>query len=503
MRTLLLAMAVLLGAAGPSPAADPPAPVAQDAVPRIAGAAPAAKRPNVVIVTLDTTRADHTSAYGYARPTTPRLAEMAKQGVRFAAAYAPMATTLPSHTTMFTGLLPRTHGTLKNGLQVDATLPLLSEVLDGAGYRTAAFLSSFAVSSKFGLQRGFDLYDDDFKDGQCKWEVTRWEGHKLEGDFCRRGDLTRARTERWLERNGYLPTAAPQDGSAAEAGAKPGKGAATTSAPSRQDEPFYVWIHFFDPHNPYDPPAEHAKLFPPQGNPPTELDRDIAKYDAEIHFADQEMGKLLDRLAAAKLLDDTLVIVAGDHGEGLMDHGWMLHGLQIYEEAVRVPFVVRWPGKVPAGKVIAEPVELADITPTVLELTGIAMPKAKHAPEGLGLAAAMAGNATLDAKRPVLVQRRFYASDSERGVAVKGSKHGLRLGDWKYIEAKEENSFELYDLKSDPGEKKNLATTRPAERDTLATRLETTLSSTAVAAPAPRAVSEDDARRLEALGYVQ
>jgi arylsulfatase A-like enzyme len=497
MRTLLLAMAVLLGAAGPSPAADPPAPAAQNA-PADANAAASVKRPNVLIVTLDTTRADHTSAYGYSRPTTPRLAEFAKQGVRFETAYAPMATTLPSHTTMFTGLLPRTHGTLKNGLPVDASLPLLSEILDGAGYRTAAFLSSFAVSSKFGLQRGFDLYDDDFRDGQCKWDVTRWEGHKLEGDFCRRGDLTRARAEAWLEQNGYLPASAAQDGSAAKASAS-----AASSAAQRPSEPFYVWIHFFDAHNPYDPPEEHAKLFPPLGNPPTELDREIAKYDAEIHFADQEMGKLFDRLAAAKLLDDTLVIVAGDHGEGLMDHGWMLHGLQIYEEAVRVPFVVRWPAKVPAGKVIAEPVELADMTPTVLELTGIAMPNAKHAPEGMSLAAAMAGKATLDAKRPVLVQRRFYASDSERGVKVKGSKHGLRLGDWKYIEAKEEDSFELYDLKSDPGEKTNLATARPGERDTMATRLATTLSSTAVAAPAPRTVSEEDARRLEALGYVQ
>lgn len=488
MRPLLLAMAVLLGAAGSAAAAEPApsAPAAAKAPAPVA--APAAKRPNVLIVTLDTTRADHTSAYGYERPTTPRLAEFAKQGVRFEAAYAPMATTLPSHTTMFTGLLPRTHGTLKNGLQVDSSLPLLSEILAKEGYRTGAFLSSFAVSSKFGLQRGFERYDDDFKDGQCKWDVARWEGHKIEGDFCRRGDLTRASAEAWLEKQGYLPPAS-------------GNARSTATTP---EEPFFLWIHFFDAHNPYDPPPEHAKLFPPKGNPPSELDQEIAKYDAEIHFADQEMGKLFDRLAAAKRLDDTIVIVAGDHGEGLMDHGWMLHGLQIYEEAVRVPFIVRWPAKLPAGKVIEEPVELADMTPTVLELTGIAMPKAKNAPEGISLAAAATGKAKLDAERAVLVQRRFYASDSERGVAVKGSKHGLRLGDWKYIEAKEEDSFELYDLKSDPGEKRNLADSAQKERTKLAGELATTLSSTtAAAAPAPRAVSEEDARRLEALGYVQ
>jgi len=497
MRILLLAMAVLLGAAGSTAAAEPapttggaPAPGAAPA----AGTATAAKRPNVLIVTLDTTRADHTSAYGYERPTTPRLAEFARQGVLFETAYAPMATTLPSHTTMFTGLLPRTHGTLKNGLVVDASLPLLGEILAKDGYRTSAFLSSFAVASKFGLDRGFELYDDDFKDGQCKWDVERWEGHKIEGDFCRRGDLTRAKAEAWLEKNGYLPATG-------SAGAGAGSTTAATAAP---EKPFFLWIHFFDAHNPYDPPPEHAKLFPPRGNPPTELDQDIAKYDAEIHFADQEMGKLFDRLAAAKHLDDTLVIVAGDHGEGLMDHGWMLHGLQIYEEAVRVPFVLRWPGKLPAGKVITEPVELADITPTVLELTGIAMPKAKHEPEGLSLADAMAGKAKLDAQRAVLVQRRFYASDAERGIRVKGSKHGLRRGDWKYIEAKEEDTYELYDLKNDPGEKRNLADSAKQERAALATELSTTLSSTAAASvPAPGRVSEEDARRLEALGYVQ
>lgn len=490
MRILLLAMAVLLGAAGSTAAAPASGAAATDGTAPATGtaaAAPVAKRPNVLIVTLDTTRADHTSAYGYERPTTPRLAEVARAGVRFEAAYAPMATTLPSHATMFTGLLPRTHGTLKNGLQVDASLPLLSEILAKDGYRTGAFLSSFAVASKFGLARGFDHYDDDFEDGQCKWDVERWEGHKIEGDFCRRGDLTRASAEAWLEKSGYFP-------------ASTGK----TTAAGAPEKPFFLWIHFFDAHNPYDPPPEHAKLFPPKGNPPSELDHDIAKYDAEIHFADQEMGKLFDRLAAAKLLDDTLVIVAGDHGEGLMDHGWMLHGLQIYEEAVRVPFVLRWPGKLPAGKVIAAPVELADITPTVLELAGLAMPKTKHAPEGLSLAAAMAGTASLDPQRAVLVQRRFYASDSERGVRVKGSKHGLRRGDWKYIEAKEEDTFELYDLKSDPGEKRNLADSEKQQRDALATELSTTLSSTAAAsAPAPGRVSEEDARRLEALGYVQ
>ena len=186
-----------------------------------------------------------------------------------------------------------------------------------------------------------------------------------------------------------------------------------------------------------------------------------------------------------------------------MDHGWMLHGLQIYEEAVHVPLVFRWPAKLPAGTTIAQPVELADLMPTVLELTGSALPQLKHPPEGVSLAAALTGKGTLDPQRAVLTQRRFYASDSERGVAVKGSKHGLRVGNWKYLEAKEEDSFELYDLASDPKEQHNLAKDKPEQRDALAKQLRTTLSGTSVAAPAPHGVSPEDARRLEALGYVQ
>jgi len=497
MRHLLFALAAVgfvVGQAAPGRTAGATTAVPGTAAPAAAPAAAApavpAKRPNVLVVTLDTTRADHTSAYGYARPTTPRLIELAQQGVRFEAAYAPMATTLPSHTSMFTGLLPRTHGALKNGLPVNPKLTLLAETLGGAGYRTAAFLSSFAVASRFGLQRGFSEYDDRFENGQCKWDVERWEGQKIDGDFCRRGDLTRAATVKWLEGAGYLPGAN-----------------GTAGAAKQPEQPFFVWIHFFDPHNPYDPVPEQAKLFPPLSANPSELERDIANYDAEIHFADQEMGKLLDALAKAGRLDDTLVIVAGDHGEGLMDHGWMLHGLQIYEEAVRVPFVFRWPAKLPQGTTIAEPVELIDITPTVLDLTGVPAPSTTPAVEGISLVRALTGNGKLDPQRPVLLQRRFYASKSEKGIAVKGSKHALRVGDWKYIEAKDEDSFELYDLKSDPHEKNNLAGAKPAERAAMADRLAKTVAGTgtgtAAAAPGTRTVSEEDQRKLEALGYVQ
>jgi N-acetylgalactosamine-6-sulfatase len=185
-----------------------------------------------------------------------------------------------------------------------------------------------------------------------------------------------------------------------------------------------------------------------------------------------------------------------------MDHGWMLHGLQIYEESVRIPFVLRWPAKLPRGKTIREPVELADMAPTILEVVGATMPPSDREPEGRSLLAAATGNETLDPQRRMLLQRRFYAQGNERGVPVKGDKHAVRVGRWKYIAAPEENTFELYDLTSDPREKTNLSTEKRAEREQLAATLDAWLRTPVTAAPPPR-VSEEDAKRLEALGYVQ
>ncbi len=176
------------------------------------GDPPAPARPDVLLITLDTLRADHTSAYGYARPTTPRLEEVARDGVRFAAAYAPMPTTLPSHASLMTGLLPRELALLKNGIAFTHPAPTLAETLSAAGWRTAAFVSSFVLDRSFGLARGFATYDDHFVAGTCKGYGQEWEGFKLAAGFCRRGTATREQAERWLEENGYLGgAAAPSD----------------------------------------------------------------------------------------------------------------------------------------------------------------------------------------------------------------------------------------------------------------------------------------------------
>lgn len=427
-------------------------------------------RPDILLITLDTTRADHTSAYGYDRVTTPRLEALAREGVRFDAAYAPMATTLPAHATLFTAELPRTLGITKNGAVLGDEYYTLAERLTDAGYRSAAFVSSFPVDRMFGLAQGFEIYDDDFTDGSCPTKVEEWEGFDIDRGFCRRGGNTTARALAWLEKNAYLT----------EAGEEP---------------PFFVWVHYFDPHAPYLPAEEDAALFPAEFD--GWLSTKIAAYDGEIHYMDRALGDLLEPLAAAGRLDDTLVVVAGDHGEGLMQHGHMHHSLLLYEEDVRVPLIVRWPSRVTGGRIIDAPVQLADLPPTLLEIAGVG-----GLEDGVGdsLIAALVDGASIDPERLIFLQRREYAESVVSGREVRGEKLGVRGGKWKYIEAREEGTTELYDLESDPYERKNVAGEHPEAQEKLA-RAVRDWQDTAKR-PALPEVDPEAEERLRALGYV-
>jgi arylsulfatase A-like enzyme len=432
------------------------------------------ERPDILLVTIDTLRADHCSAYGYGRPTTPRLDALARAGVLFETAYAPMATTAPAHATIFTGLLPLWHGLVKNGYVLAPGHRRLAAALAEAGYRTGAVVGSFALDRRFGLAAGFATYDDRFSGRDPSMKTPSWEGHAVGGGtFDRRADETRERAVEWLRANGYL------------------------ERPSRQGPPFFLWVHFFDPHRPYDPPADHGRLFPPM-NADT-LAAEIAAYDGEIHYADAQLGLLLDALRDAGRLDRTLTVVTADHGEGLMQHGHMEHGLHIYEEAVRVPFVVHWPSALFARR-LDGPVQLADVGPTLATVAGLSWPEA--AGQGRSLSAVLRGRAEPDPRREVFLQRRRYDEPLASGRVVKGQQYALRSGPWKYIESREEGTYELYDLRSDPREQTNLLPASPAEASSLPGRLARFVRS----APAPaaaQAVGEEEARRLRSLGYVQ
>jgi arylsulfatase A-like enzyme len=367
----------------------------------------------------------------------------------------------------------------KNGEALRDSEQTLAEILGGKGYRTAAVIGSFPLDHTHGFAQGFTAYNDRFE-GERTATKTRSRGGRTRSvkvDAGRPADDTRARAVEWLGQNGYLRP--PQPG-------------------SPQPPPFFLWVHFVDPHDPYDPPAEHRALFPPRSGA-TDLEREIAAYDGEIHFADAEMGKLLDAIHDAGRLADTLTVITADHGEGLMDHGQMGHGLLLYEAAVRVPFVFHWPARLPAGGVVEAPVQLVDLAPTVLDLLDVAV---EAQPEGKSLKGALAGGGGPEAERPVFLQRRTFETTKVAGQEVRGDKSAVRSGKWKYIEAPEENSFELYDLTSDPSEKRNVARAFPREGKALAALLEnwqrTSVTPTDVRGPSKEAVE-----RLRALGYVQ
>jgi arylsulfatase A-like enzyme len=426
-------------------------------------------RPSALLVSFDTTRFDHTSLAGYDRDTTPRLRALAAQGASFGLAYAPTSTTGPSHATLFTGLSPLRHGVVKNGAPLPPAAETLAERLSTAGYRTAGFASSYVLSRRFGFGQGFAAFDDAFERATSTFAEEFWEGRRIEGGFDRRADETTRRAVRWLETH-------------AEGG------------------PFFLFVHYFDPHAPYGAPAAFAGRFDP-GPGADGLGRDVARYDEEIAFADAELGALLDALDRLGLAARTAVVVTADHGEGLMDHGHMEHGVHVYEEQVRVPLVVRWPGRVAAGARFPEPVELADVTPTLLELLGVEAAGAAF--EGRSLAPALLGRAALDGARPVHLYRRHFAGERRGALYVKGEKYAVREGRFKYIEGPEEGTRELYDLEADPGERRNLAEAEPETAAALAARVAAWRAGRAGRPDAPLRLSPEERERLEALGYTE
>jgi arylsulfatase A-like enzyme/tetratricopeptide (TPR) repeat protein len=271
---------------------------------------------NVLLVTLDTTRADHLPAYGYRGVSTPGLDRIAETSLIFDDAIAHVPLTLPSHASILTGLLPIAHGVRDNeGFRLDSKIATLPEILRDHGYATAAFVSAFVLDSRWGLNRGFDVYFDKFNQYQ---EVNRDE-------VQRRAEETESEVERWL--------------------------------PTLQGKPFFCWVHFYDPHEPYDPPEPYRARYAAN------------RYDGEIAYMDQSIGKLLAKLAELRLSDRTMVIVTGDHGEGLGEHGELTHAMFLYRTTLHVPLLVQIPGG--RQKRIRGVVRHIDLAPTILDLLGV------------------------------------------------------------------------------------------------------------------------------------
>ena len=406
--------------------------------------------PSVLLVTLDTTRADRLGAYGYAAARTPVLDRLAHDGVLFERAVAAAPTTLPAHASMMTGRNPMAHGVRNNGVPLDRAVPTLADAFRAAGYRTAAFVSAFVLDRRFGLVRGFDTYDDHL-DPPAGSATDALE---------RRGDGTVAAAMAWLTAPASASTGTP------------------TSAPAAA--PFFLWVHLYDPHDPYEAPGS------PGGADAATL------YDGEIAFADRAVGTLLGALERQGLTNNTIVAVIGDHGESLGEHGEATHGMFVYESAMRVPALLKWPARVPAGTRVTPLVRAIDLAPTLLDLAG--RPSLVGA-TGVSLVPLIRGPAAAPEAAPATAYGETYFPQLFMNWAPLRS---WRDGQWKFIEAP---TLELYDLASDPGETVNLAAREPDR----AGRMRRALYAL-VAAEGTAAVSagpdRETMQKLAALGYV-
>ena len=343
---------------------------------------------NVLVLTLDTTRADHLGCYGKADAETPAIDGLAADGVRFADAVTVAPVTLPSHATIFTGLTPPSHGIRDNSeYKLAPRHVTLAETLGEAGYETAAFLSAFVLDARFGLDQGFDVYDD------------RLSTEAAYGDLAERDgtEVTNAAI-RWLEKRS-------------------------------SDAPFFMWVHYFDPHHPYTPPPGQAQRFA------------SAPYDGEIAAMDRQIGRLLATLDERELRDETLVVVVADHGESLGEHDEATHGMLIYESVMHVPLILSCPALVQGAHVVDDVVvSTTDVTPTVLDLLGIDDGAER---DGLSLL-----EATQQPDRTVYMEALTPYLESGWSPL-----YGLRRHGDKYIEAPRR---EYYDLNADPTEWNNL-----------------------------------------------
>lgn len=396
---------------------------------------------NVVVVTLDTTRADRIGAYGAKDVETPVLDSIARDGVQFDQAVSVAPLTLPAHSSIFTGKFPPEHGVRDNGgFFLGPEQLTLAEVLKARGYRTGAFVAAYVLDSKWGIDQGFDTYFDDF-------DLSSKRGFSL-GAIQRPANEVMDKALPWVRES--------------------------------RGKPFFAWIHLYDPHAPYRPPEPFATRY---------KDR---PYNGEIAFTDSQLGRLVTELKSIGIYDRTVLVVMGDHGESLGDHGESAHGFFIYNGVTHVPFLIRSPFSQTQHRRVADPVRSVDVMPTVLDMLGIAAPGGIS---GVSLAPLMAGSVPelgLDAYSEAMYPLHHYGWSDLRA---------LRSGRYKVIDAPRP---ELYDIDRDPLESTNLfAERRPlAERmigqlRTMEERFNKTVASL------PAADVDPEAReRLAALGYV-
>jgi len=401
--------------------------------------------PNVVLITLDTTRADHLGCYGHSRATTPYIDALARRGVLFTEAASPAPLTLPAHSSIMTGMYPTHHGVRVNGsTALGPSQHTLAEVFSEQGYHTGAFVGAFVLDGRWGLNQGFDVYDDRF-------DLKKYEHLDL-GTVQRPGNEVMDAALRWLE--------------------------------DHKQSPFFAWIHLYDAHTPYEPPEPFASEHQGQGL--------VGLYDGEIAFADAQVGRVVSWLHDRSLDESTLIVVIGDHGEGLGSHGEGNHGYFVYDYALRVPFLVVTPFAELGGIRVASQVSSVDVFPTVLGLAGVDVPGPVH------------GRSLLSAMLRPRPDANAYAYGESMTPSLQfgwSALQCLRSSRYKLIKAPRP---ELYDLSMDPEEHTNLFARNPTVARDLMEKLDRLVAETSRDAPEPATadLDKETLARLAALGYV-
>lgn len=393
--------------------------------------APTAGTP-VIIISIDTLRSDRLPSYGYRGIATPHIDRFRADSILYERAYTHCPLTLPAHGSLFTGLLPADHGIRDNmGFRLSADIPTLAEMLQANGYATAAAISAYVLRREAGIARGFDFYDD---------AVQHQTPDQSIGMMERGGGATVDAALAWLEK--------------------------------RKQQPFFFFLHLFEPHAPYDPPQPFRSLY---------QDR----YDGEVAWVDQIVGRFLDELRERGLYQESLIVLLSDHGEGLGDHGESEHGLLLYRETLQIPMMVKLPGEQFGGRSVADPVQLVDVFPTIAERT------ASSPPQRLAGRSLLASLVSPPAERRAIVSEtlypRFNLGWSELYSLIEGPKH--------YIHGPK---AELFDLQADPAERNSLL---QQERKTVVAMRKALAPYIREPEP-PGPVSAEERATLAALGYL-
>jgi arylsulfatase A-like enzyme len=430
---------------------------------------------NLLLVVLDTTRADYLSCYGHAEPTTPELDALAARGVRFASAYAQSSLTPVSAASFLSGTWPYRTGVRSlfavGGETLAADVPSLFERLRESGRATAGFVSAKPMGAHYGLSRGFELYDDDLSATAARYRLERFADAPQ-----RPGDETVERALAWLEANA--------------------------------GEPFALMVHLFDAHDPsFVPPREFlvprlsfpvpeglGRLNPAQGWPESYRPKGLVElYQAELSFLSAQVQRLLDALQRAGVSDDTLVCVVADHGEAFGEHGFWTHGI-LYQEQLHVPLVLAGPG-VARGAVVTQTVRLVDLAPTLLEHFGLDTSGC----DGVSFRARLDGSRGAAGDPPEVYAEVHHAAQDR--LRRDTEMYSLALGPWKYIHRPVAGNHELYDLESDPDELSNLYGPDHPMAKILQLRL---IGRGAVdgAVPDLQGIPESELARLRELGYL-